>query len=143
MSIISIRQQEIINNDNPTFQEVSLGDKLQAMATYGMACVRVVVDDTAADGFNFTMPVAMNIADVVVQAQAAATLGTLQLRRETTAITDAMTCAVDHTIDRAASIDDAQATTTAGETLNFISTGSDTTEAGKVRAIVYIYGSPV
>ena len=143
MSIISSRQQEIINNDNPTFQEVSLGDKLQAMATYGMACVRIVVDDTAAAGFNFTMPVAMNIADVVVQAQAAATSGTLQLRRTTTAITDAMTCAVNHTVDRAASIDDEQATTTAGETLNFISTGDDETEAGKVRAIVYIYGSPV
>lgn len=143
MSIISIRQQEIINNDNPTFQEVSLGDKLQAMATYGMACVRVVVDDTAAAGFDFTMPVAMNIADVVVQAQAAATSGTLQLRRTTTAITDAIDAAVNHVVDRAATIDDEQATTTAGETLNFISTGSDETEAGKVRAIVYIYGSPV
>jgi len=143
MSIISSRQQEIINNDNPTNQEVSLGDKLQAMATYGMACVRVVVDDTAAAGFNFTMPVAMNIADVVVQAQAAATSGTLQLRRTETAITDAIVCAVDHKIVRAASIDDEQATTTAGETLNFISTGDNETEAGKVRAIVYIYGSPV
>lgn len=143
MSIISSRQQEIINNANPTNQEVALGDKLQAMATYGMACVRIVVDDTAAAGFNFTMPVAMNIADVVVQAQAAATTGTLQLRRKTTAITDAMTCAVDHTLDRAATIDNAQATTTAGETLNFISTGADSAEAGKVRAIVYIYGSTV
>jgi len=143
MSIISIRQQEIINNDNPTNQEVSLGDKLQAMATYGMACVRVVVNDTAAAGFDFTMPVAMNIADVVVQAQAAATTGTLQLRRTTTAITDAIVAAVNHTLGRAATIDDEQATTTAGETLNFISTGSDSTEAGKVKAIVYIYGSPV
>lgn len=143
MSIISSRQQEVINNDNPTNQEVALGDKLQAMATYGMACVRVVVDDTAAAGFNFTMPVAMRIADIVVQAQAAATSGTLQLRRTTTAITDALTCAVDHTLDRAATIDNAQAATTAGETLNFISTGSDDAEAGKVRAIVYIYGSPI
>lgn len=143
MSIISSRQQEVINNDNPTNQEVALGDKLQAMATYGMACVRVVVDDTAAAGFNFTMPVAMNIADVVVQAQAAATSGTLQLRRTTTAISDAIDAAVNHTIDRAATIDDEQAATTAGETLNFISTGSDSTEAGKVRAIVYIYGSPI
>ena len=143
MSIISNRQQEIINNDNPTNQEVALGDKLQAMATYCMACVRIVVDDTAAAGFNFTMPVAMNIEDVVVQAQAAATSGTLQLRRTTTAISDAIDAAVNHTIDRAVSIDDEQATTTAGETLNFISTGSGSTEAGKVRAIVYIYGSPV
>lgn len=143
MSIISSRQQEVINNDNPTNQEVALGDKLQTMATYGMACVRVVVDDTAADGFNFTMPVAMNIADIVVQAQATATSGTLQLRRTTTAISDAIDAAVNHNIDRAATIDDAQAATTAGETLNFISTGSNTTEAGKVRAIVYIYGSPI
>ena len=143
MSIITSRQQEIINNDNPTNQEVTLGDKLQAMATYGMACVRVVVNDTAAAGFDFTMPVAMNIADVVVQAQAAATTGTLQLRRTTTAITDAIVAAVNHTLGRAATIDDEQATTTAGETLNFLSTGSDATEAGKVKAIVYIYGSPV
>ena len=143
MSIISSRQQEIINNDNPTFQEVSLGDKLQSAATYGMQVVRIVVDDTAAAGFDFTMPVAMNIADVVVQAQAAATTGTLQLRRTTTAITDAIVAAVNHTLGRAATIDDEQATTTAGETLNFISTGNDSAEAGKVRAIVYIYGSPV
>jgi hypothetical protein len=89
------------------------------------------------------MPVAMNIADVVVQAQAAANTGTLQLRRTTTAITDAIVAAVNHTLGRAATIDDEQATTTAGETLNFISTGSTETEAGKVKAIVYIYGSPV
>ena len=143
MSLISSRQQEIINNDNPTFQEVALGDKLQSAATYGMQVVRVAVDSTAAAGFNFTMPISMYIANVVIQAQAAANTGTLQLRRTTTAITDAMTCAVNHTLDTAATIDDAQATTTAGETLNFLSTGSDGTEAGKVRAIVYIYGIPV
>lgn len=102
---------------------------------------RVVVDDTAAAGFNFTMPYAMKIAFMVVQAQAAATTGTLQLRRSTTAVSDAVICAVNHAVTYMGTCDDAQATTTEGETLNFISTGSDATEAGKVRAIVYIVGS--
>ena len=137
--MLSAANRAKLGNDNPTNQGVGLATAL----TYANTVVRVVVNSTAAAGFNFTMPVAMNIADVVIQAQAAANTGTLQLRTGTTAITDAMTCAVDHTLDRAATIDNAQATTTAGSTLNFISTGSDATEAGKVRAICYIYGSPV
>lgn len=137
--MLSAANRAKLGNDNPTNQDIGLATAL----TYANTIVRVVVDSTAAAGFNFTMPVALRIADVVVQAQAAATTGTLQLRRLTTAITDAMTCAVDHTLARAATIDNAEAATTAGETLNFISTGSDGAEAAKVRAIVYIYGSPV
>ena len=137
--MLSAANRAKLGNDNPTNQNIKLATAL----SYANTVIRVVIDSTAADGFNFTMPVAMRIADVVVQAQAAATSGALQLRRTTTAITDAIDAAVNHTIDRAATIDDQQAATTAGETLNFISTGSDATEAGKVRAIVYIYGSPV
>lgn len=137
--MLSSANRARFGNDNPTNQAVGL----QTALGYVNTIVRVVVDSTAAAGFNFTMPVAMNIADVVVQAQAAANTGTLQLRTGTTEITDAMICAVDHTIARAATIDNARAATTAGSTLNFISTGSDAAEAGKVRAIVYIYGSPI
>jgi len=104
---------------------------------------RVVVDSTAAAGFNFTMPYNMRIAFMAVQAQATATTGTLQLRRSTTAISDAVVCAADHAVTYMGSCDNAQAEATAGETLNFISTGSDGTEAGKVRAIVYIVGTQV
>jgi len=137
--MLSAANRKELGNDNPTNQSVGLETALGYVNTV----IRVVVDSTAAAGFSFTMPVAMNIADVVFQSQAAATTGTLQLRRSTTAITDAMTCAVDHIMGRATSIDNAQAVTTAGETLNFISTGQDGTEAGKVRAIAYIYGSPI
>lgn len=104
---------------------------------------RVAVTSTAAAGYDFVMPYAMNIAFMVVQAQATATTGTLQLRRSTTAISDAVVCATDHAVTYMASCDNAQAATTVGETLNFISTGSDGTEAGKVRAIVYIVGTQV
>lgn len=51
---------------------------------------RIAVDSSAATAFNFTMPYNMRIAFMVVQAQAAATTGTLQLRRSTTAISDAV-----------------------------------------------------
>jgi hypothetical protein len=144
--MLNEQERNILQNDNPTNQSVKLGEAMGDIATAlarSLAVVRVVVDDTAAEGFAFTMPVAMYIADVVVQAQAAATSGKLQLRRTTTAITDAMTCAVNHAKVTSASVDDAKATTVAGETLNLISTGDDATEAGKVRAIVYIYGIPV
>lgn len=104
---------------------------------------RVAVTSTAAAGYDFVMPYAMNIAFMVVQAQATATTGTLQLRRSTTAISDAVVCATNHAVTYMSTCDDAQAATTVGETLNFISTGSDGTEAGKVRAIVYIVGTQV
>lgn len=144
--MLNEQERNILQNDNPTNHSIKLGEAMGDIATAlarSLAVVRVKVDDTAAEGFAFTMPVAMYIADVVVQAQAAATSGKLQLRRTTTAITDAMTCAVNHAKVTSASVDDAQATTVAGETLNLISTGDDATEAGKVRAIVYIYGIPV
>ena len=137
--MLSSTNRSKLGNDNPTNQNVGLSTAL----TYANTIFRFVVDSTAAAGFNLTIPVAINITDMVIQAQAAATTGTLQLRRSSTAITDAMICAVDHTLARAATVDNTQAATTAGETLNVISTGSDPTEAGKVRAIVYIYGSPV
>jgi len=137
--MLSSTNRSKLGNDNPTNQNVGLSTAL----SYANTIFRFVVDSTAAAGFNLVIPAAINITDIVIQAQAAATTGTLQLRRVSTVISNAMVCAVDHTLARAGTIDNAQAATTAGETLNVISTGDDAAEAGKVRAIVYIYGSPV
>ena len=137
--MLSAANRSRLGNDNPTNQAVGLATAL----TYANTIIRTTVTATAAAGVDFTMPVAMNITDVVIQAQAAAADGTLRLRRVTTAITDAMTCAVDHTLARAATIDDAQATTTAGETLNLLAAGTGEGVGEEVVGFVYIYGTPV
>ena len=138
--MLSATNRSKLNNDNPTNQGMALGTALSYMNTI----VRIDMNaDAKTSAFSFTMPVSMNIADVVVQSQATKTDGTLTLRRATTAITDAIVCAVDHTFDRAATIDNAQAATTAGETLNFLAAGTGVGVGEAVRAIVYIYGSPV
>lgn len=138
--MLSAANRKKLGNDNPTNQTVGLETAL----SYQNTIVRVNVNaDAKTAAFSFVMPVSMYIADVVVQAQAAATDGTLTLRRSTTAISDAIACAVDHTLDRAATIDNAQAQTTAGETLNFLAAGTGAGEGEKARALVYIYGAPV
>ena len=138
--MLSASNRKKLGSDNPTYQTVGLETAL----SYQNTIVRVLVNaDAKTAAFNFTMPVSMYIADVVVQAQAAATDGTLVMRRGTDEITDTIACATDHTFDRAATIDNARAQTTAGETLNFLAAGTGAGEGEKARAIVYIYGSPV
>ncbi len=60
----------------------------------------------------------MTVVDVVVQCVDANANGTAQLRTGTTAITDAIICAVDKVIVRAGSIDHAQEDLSAGSTYN-------------------------
>jgi len=138
--MLSSTNRSKLNNDNPTSQGVKLGDALALCNTV----VRINMNSDAKTApFTFTMPVSMYIADVVVQAQATKTDGTLTLKRSTTAITNAIVCAADHAVVKASTIDNAQATTTAGETLNFVAAGTGVGVGEAVAAIVYIYGSPV
>ena len=138
--MLSSANRKKIGNDNPTNQGIGLETAL----SYQNTIVRINVDEDAkTSAFEFIMPVSMNIADVVIQAQSTKTDGTLTLRRGTTAITDAIACETDHTFDRAATIDNAQATTTAGETLNLLAAGTGVGVGEAVVGFVYIYGSPV
>lgn len=138
--MLSSSNRTRLGKDNPTNQGVNLETALGYVNTI----IRVNVNaDAKTAAFEFVIPVAMNIADVVIQAQATKTDGTLTLRRGTTAITDAIACATDHTFDRAATIDNAQAATVAGETLNILAAGTGVGVGEAVFGFVYIYGSPI
>lgn len=99
----------------------------------------VTVSSSAAAGQNLTMLYAIDIIMVMVDATANAAGGALRLRTGTTAISDAVTCAVSGVITVSEAITPAVKRTTVGQVLNLISTGDDATAP---RGIVYIIGTP-
>jgi hypothetical protein len=64
-----------------------------------------------------------SVVDAWVIATGASTNGTVTVNKGASAITDAMTCAVDTTVDRAATINDANISFSAGDTLRFVCAG--------------------
>lgn len=137
MTVLSTDQKSIINQANPTNQELSLGDKLYDISNYGLVAVRLAVTAAAnVTAATVTIPVRMRIVDVIVQCTATSGSGTLTLRTGTTAISDAIVCAVNHTMGRAGTLDDAQVAIAAGATLNAIANGAND------RGVVYIIGQP-
>ena len=124
----------ILNNASAGNQAAKVGDLLGK----GLYCERVVVDAAAnATAKTFTVDYDMYIVDVVVQSNATSSSGTLTLKNGTTAISDAITCAVNHAIDRAATLDDAQTAIAAGTELNLIAAGAG--DRGTVYVIGYRY----
>lgn len=85
----------------PVMQEVNI-----AGAAHGTA------------GLAFTLAQTMRVVHMFVRCTAASSNGTLQLRVGTTAISDAVICAVDKTITAAGTLDPAQTTLTAGTEYN-------------------------
>lgn len=73
--------------------------------------------------FNANAPFKFEILDVIVQPRGASTNGTMKVTDGTSDITNAMTCAVDKTIARAGTIDDAKSTIAAGGTLEVVCAG--------------------
>ena len=74
--------------------------------------------------YDSAVPFDFEILDVVVQCTAANASGTLKLTDGTSDITDAIVCAVDKTIGRAGTIDDAKSSLSAGDTLKVVSNGA-------------------
>lgn len=129
---------DAVDNENPRFQQAQIGERIKEIQDSGLVAQRV--DVTAAANStpkSFTVDYDMVLVDVVLRATAAASAGTLQLRRATTGITNAIACATDLTIGRAGTISDAGRTLVAGETLNLIAAG---TGASSVRGEVVLIG---
>lgn len=82
-------------------------------------------------------PFDFEIVDVVIQPRGASTNGTMTLKNGATAITDAITCAVDKTIDRAATIDDAQSTISKGGDITIVCAGD---AVASTIGLVTVYG---
>lgn len=82
----------------------------------------VTADATA--GKVIPIPFACKVIDVIVQARTANVGGTLLVKKSSTAITDAIICAVDKTIVRASTIDDAQSTLAEGANVSVVANGA-------------------
>ena len=131
---ISTVEASKLNQDNPEFEKMQFGTEIKAIQDNAMVVVRAAVAADATSGQSITIPVDMYITDVVVQCTATNASGTLTLRNSTTAITDAIACDTNHAIDRAATIDDAQASIATTDSINVIANGAAD------RGVVYITG---
>lgn len=107
----------ILNRMNADSQRCGLG-------TYGLVCVPISITSDASSGQSVTIPFDMYLIDVIVQATATSTSGTVQLRKATTAITNAIAMATDNTIARAGTIDDTRSTLLTTDSLNVLTNGS-------------------
>jgi len=73
--------------------------------------------------FNADAPFKFEILDVIVQPRGASTNGTIKITNGTNDITNAMVCAVDQTMVRAGTIDNAYSTIAASGTLQIVCAG--------------------
>lgn len=85
--------------------------------------------------FNKNAPFKFEVIDVTIQPRGTSTNGTIKITNGTNDITDAMVCAVDKTMVKAASIDDAYSTIEKDGTLDIVCAG-DT--IGNTKALVTV-----
>lgn len=127
------REAAIIDNAIPSNQNVNLGTEVKEMQDVGLLYVQFAVTVDATSGLAITIPLDMVVIDIIVECTAANGSGTLTLRKSTTAISDAIICAVDKVIDRAGTIDDAQSTILTTDSINVIANGAS--DRGKITII--------
>jgi hypothetical protein len=114
--------QDDLKTTNELIEEANLNEQ------YGQVVIPVVIDARADTTFakEFVAPFKMVVTNVEAKCTVANTGGTLTLRRATTLISGAATCAVDATVT-ATTVVTAQHTIAKGETLNVIAAGTDAT----------------
>jgi hypothetical protein len=89
----------------------------QVRASAEVVYVLNIADAATAD-YDIIVEDAFEVAEVVCQKRGAAGAGnTVQVKKGATAISDAIACATDTNITRSATIDDAQSSLAAGDTL--------------------------
>lgn len=126
-----------INKMHQAAERDSLGTEIKRLGDTGDFQGITLIKNITADATGevaVTIPYAMEVLDVCVQCRAANANGTLTLKKGATAITDAIICAVDKVVTRAGTIDDAQSTLAAGDTVTI-----DAAQAGD-RGLMTIFG---
>lgn len=119
-------------------EECSVVNELVDVANTAMVTVKVTIDAPANETPKaFTVPIDMEIVDVVVHATADSTYGTARLRTGTTAISDAIDASTEPRVARALTLNPAEKTVEAGTELNVITGG---TAGANTRAEVYVVG---
>ncbi len=85
--------------------------------------LNVTTGSVSEDIFDAAAPFAFEIVDVIIQPRGTSTNGTMKITNGTNDITDAMVVAVDKTMVRPATIDDAYSTIAVGGTLEIVGAG--------------------
>lgn len=122
--MLTTTEKEILNNAGPTEQQLALGTEIYDASASGFYYLYCNVNVDATGELPVTVPFACEVMDVIVQCRAANAGGTLTLKKGATAITDAIICAVDKVITRVGTIDDAQSTLAAGDTVTVDANGA-------------------
>jgi len=119
--LMTAAEEERINRHDSVRAETILGTLLKNAnnviafeITTGAASVKI---------FDQSAPYKFEVVDVVIQPRGASANGTMKLTDGTNDITDAMTCAVDKTKARDATIDDAYSTIEKNQTLEVVCAG--------------------
>lgn len=113
-----------LDKSSPDNQSAALGTELKIQSDNGLCYLECSVTADATGEKAITIPFACEILDVIVQARATNGGGTLILKKGATAITNAIACATDKAIARAGTIDDAQSTLAAGDTVTVDANGA-------------------
>ena len=142
--LFTTKNKDRLNKNCPILHGVEMGTKLQALEKgdidlYEKITQEIVYDVTTGSAsikiFDANAPFKFEIVDVVIQSRGTDGTGTLKITNGTNDITDAMTCAVDTTMARAATIDDAYSEIDEGETLEIVCAGGT---VANVKALVTI-----
>lgn len=95
------------------------------------------VDASAAAGVSYVVPRDLTVVDISVVCTAASGGGTMTVSGPGGAISDAIVCAVDTVVTRAGTINDANASLTAGQSITVTSNGA----ADRGRVIVFCHAT--
>ncbi|HEU4727683.1 MAG TPA: hypothetical protein VFT22_07335 [Kofleriaceae bacterium] len=102
-----------------------------------LTCIPFTVSDAATSDIDVVMTEKFEVVDVVcIKRNGAGAGNTMQIKNAATVISDAIACATDNAVTRAASIDDASSTIAAGGTLRLTATKA----AGTRNAQVFVWG---
>ena len=124
---ISTSEKNDLNNMCPVASRVGLGtevEQINDVVSNGLYTITGAITADATGGLAFSVPFDCVVVDAVVQCTAANASGTITVSDGTNDITDAMICAVDTTIVRAGTIDNAYSALSEGDSLTFTTNGA-------------------
>jgi predicted DNA-binding protein (UPF0251 family) len=102
-----------------------------------LTCIPIVVTGAETADVDIVMETKFEVIRVdCLKRNGAGAANTMQVKRGSTAISNAIACAVDNTLTSSGTIDDAQSTLAEGETLKLTATYA----AGTLDALVLVYG---
>ena len=122
---MSITNYKKVNEMCPQFKNASLGYELGTLLNRMPITIKYQIAADATGGLTaYTAEFPMEVVNAHVICTTANASGTVTLRKATSAISDAMICAVDKVVVNAGTIDDANSTLAKGDTLTVVANGA-------------------